>query len=712
MRISFRATLLTLMLAVLLTAVALLGTAAYLYARFAVRDLGAQVLDQASKRVEQHVQHALDVAEDEADTVAKLIGEGWIDPDDQKRLGTYFLAALEARPSLSYLSFGMPSGKYYHAFRDRNGNLSVLWLTPEPDGSRRLQEFTVVPGEDWHVLRDIPRSKRTPPYDRPYYLAAQEAGKAVWTESYVFLGSGESLDVPGVSRAVPVKRSGGEFAGVLTADFDLYALSRFLRNVALGSDGVSFLLEVTGDGSRRVIAHPAAADPDPAKRLDLTQPAPDGDGRVTIRAEDIADPRVAKFLQTLGDDLTGVPATLQELRFETGERAYMGGFRHLGRPGGPNWIIGMLLPEDEIFGDVQRMAELMIYLGLGGVLVAGALSGLLSTSVAGYLGAIANETRKIGQFRLDPKPPLQSRIREISTLATAVEEMKTSLRSFQKYVPADLVRMLLESGEEAKLGGARTEITVYFSDIVGFTSVSEALTPETLVDMLARYLDEMTGEILRYGGTVDKFIGDAIMAFWGAPQPFEQDALAACRAALANRARLETLRQVWAKANLPTLDTRTGIHTGTATVGNFGSPSRLDYTAIGDAVNVASRLEDLNRVYGTDILISDVTQHDVADVIVTRPIDKVAVKGRQEGLVIYALIGERDRCSEEELALARSCTDAMALYFGGNWEAAEAAFSAILDRNPADTAALILRDRCRKFRDSPPPPDWDGLTHT
>jgi len=700
------------MLAVLLTAVALLGTAAYLYARFAVRDLGAQVLDQVSKRVEQHVQHALDVAENEADTVARLIGEGWIDPDDQKRLGTYFLAALEARPSLSYLSFGMPSGKYYHAFRDRNGALSVLWLTPEPDGSRRLQEFTVVPGEDWHVLRDIPRSKRTPPYERPYYLAAQEAGKAVWTESYVFLGSGESLDVPGVSRAVPVKGPGGELAGVLTADFDLYALSRFLRNVALGSDGVAFLLEVTGDGSRRVIAHPAAADPDPAKRLDLTQPAPDGGGRVTIRAEDIADPRVAKFLQTLGDDLSGVPATMQELRFETGDRAYMGGFRHLGRPGGPNWIIGMLLPEDAIFGDVQRMAELMIYLGLGGVLVAGALSGLLSTSVAGYLGAIAKETRKIGQFRLDPKPPLQSRIREISTLATAVEEMKTSLRSFQKYVPADIVRMLLESGEEAKLGGARTEITVYFSDIVGFTSISEALTPETLVDMLARYLDEMTGEILRYGGTVDKFVGDAIMAFWGAPQPFEHDALAACRAALANRARLEALREVWAKADLPTLDTRTGIHTGTATVGNFGSPSRLDYTAIGDAVNVASRLENLNRIYGTDILISDVTQRDVAGVILTRPIDKVAVKGRQEGLVIYALIGERERCSEEELALAQFSEDAMALYFDRKWDAAEREFSAILERSPADMAALILRDRCRKFRGSPPPPDWDGLTHT
>ena len=131
LRISFRATLLTLMLAVLLTAVTLLAVAAYLYARFAVQDLGAQVITQASERVVQHVQHALDVAEDEVDTVGRLIAEGWIDPDDEERLSTYFAAALEARPSLSYMSFSMPSGKYFHAFRDRNGTLTVLWLTPE-----------------------------------------------------------------------------------------------------------------------------------------------------------------------------------------------------------------------------------------------------------------------------------------------------------------------------------------------------------------------------------------------------------------------------------------------------------------------------------------------------------------------------------------------------------------------------------------------------
>ena len=709
---SFRAPLLTLMLAVLLTAVALLGTAAYLYAKFAVQDLGAQVLDQAAARVEQHVEHALDVAENEADTVAALIADGWLDPDDHERVSAYFLEALKARPSLSYLSFGMPSGKYYHAFRDRDGGLSVLWLTPQPDGTRDLYEFDVLPDGTEQQVRDIPQSTRTPPYDRPYYRAAHEAGVPIWTESYVFLGSGESLDVPGVSRAVPAGQPpSGDFAGVLTADFDLYALSRFLRDVTLGSEGFPFLVEIASDGSRRIIAHPAAAAPDPDARLDLTEPSPDGEGRVTIRADEIKDPRVVKFLEVLGLDLSAIPAELQRVRFETDGRTYIGGFRHLGREDGPNWIIGMLLPEDEVFGDVDRMAQLMLYLGLAGVLMAIGLSVLLSRRIAGNLSKIAAETREIGQFELEPKPPVQSRIREISTLAAAVEEMKTGLRSFQKYVPADLVRLLLESGEEAKLGGARKEITIYFSDIVGFTSISESLTPEVLADLLSQYFEHMTGEILRNGGTVDKFMGDAIMAFWGAPQPSDDCPLAACRAALANRAKLDELRADWTRAGLPALRARTGIHTGVATVGNFGSPDRLDYTAIGDTVNVASRLEGLNRVYDTEILISGVTRAAVKDQLFTRVIDKVAVKGRKEGLLVYELLGETARVPEAERERASLYAEAFKLYLDRQWTSARDGFAAVLERAPEDTAARIMLDRCEAYAASPPPPDWDGIFH-
>ncbi|GJQ58363.1 MAG: adenylate/guanylate cyclase domain-containing protein [Candidatus Scalindua sp.] len=709
-RFSFRATLFTLMLTVLLTAVTLLAIAAYLYAKFAVENLGDQVLSQAAARVEQHIRHSLDVAEDEATTIQNLIVQGWLNPRDHKRATDYFIASLQARPSLSYLSFGMPNGKYYHTFRDRDGGLSSLWLIPLVDGNRRLIEFNVTPDGSRITVRDIARSTRTPPYDRPYYLAARDVGRAIWTESYVFLGSGESLDIPGVSRAVPVFASdAGSLLGVLTADFDLYALSRFLRGVELGVDGLCFLVEVASDGSPKVIAHPAAAHPDPAARLDLTEPASNDEGRVTVSAEQVADPRVTQFLSSLGRNLSGIPSSLSLVRVELHDQTYAGGFRHLGRESGPDWIICMLLPENEVFGDVRSMARLMVLLGLGGVLVAAVLSALLSRRVSTSLSDIAQETYEIGRFQLTSKQPVQSRIREISKLATSIEEMKTGLRSFQKYVPADLVRLLLESGEEAVLGGTRKELTVYFSDIVGFTSISEQLPADALIGLLSRYLEEMTIEILRSGGTVDKYIGDSIMAFWGAPRPHDSHAIASCRTALMNQARLSELRTEWKQAGLPELRARIGLHTGSVTVGNFGSKNRLDYTAIGDTVNIASRLESLNRVYGTDILISESTHATALDHMVTRPIDKVGVEGREQSILIYELVGEKCAVPEAVIAWTIRYAEALDHYLNRDWRSACDGFNAVLDMKPNDTPSGLMLKRCEKYLVTPPGDDWDGV---
>ncbi len=700
------------MLVVLLTAVVLIGAAGYVYARFAVENLGNQVLVQTAERVGQHVEHALDVAEAEASTVRNLIVRGWIDPQDHEHATDYFLAALRARPSLSYLTFGMPDGRYYHAFRDRDGGLSGLWLIPEDNGDRRLIEFVVDRDGRRETIHDIAKSVRTPPFERPYYLAARDAGKALWTESYVFLGSGESLDMPGVSRSVPVYRQGGgELLGVLTADFDLNAMSRFLTNVNVGPGGLCFLIEVTSDGTPRVIAHPAAVHPDAEARLDLTEPAPNGNGRVTVSAEKIADPRVQRFLSSLGDRLATIPPSFSEVVIDVDGEEYVGGYRHLDRNGGPEWIICMLIPEADLFGDVRRMAKLMALMGLGGVVIAGALSLLLSLRVAGSLGNIARETREIGRFELTQKEPVLSRIEEISTLASAVEEMKTSLRSFQKYVPSELVRELLASGQEAKLGGTRKELTVYFSDIVGFTTISEKLPPDDLVRLLSSYLEEMTGEVLKNGGTVDKYIGDAIMAFWGAPRPRELHALDACRTALANQTRLAELRLDWERVGLPALEARIGLHTGTATVGNFGSPNRLDYTAIGDTVNVASRLEGLNRIYGTSILISESTQEAVREQMVTRPLDKVAVKGRKAGMMVYDLVGEIGNVTDAKKEWSKKYAEALDLYFSGNWSVALEGFEAVQTAKPDDEAARLMIERCRVYLENPPDKDWDGVFH-
>ena len=711
-RFSFRVTLFSLMLAVLLTAVLLLCTAALFYARYAAGNLGGQILSQAEKRVEQQLLHALDLAEDEAETISGLISSGWFDPADHQRVSEYFLEALRARPSLSYLSFGMRDGTYYHGSRDDDGSLGVLWLIPQSDGTRRLHEFSVSPDGRRETIHEIADSTRTPPYERPYYRAAVEAGNAVWTESYVFLGSGEKLDIPGVSRAVPVFAPDSELLlGVLTADFDLHALSAFLGEMDLGEGGLCFLTELADDGSPRVIAHPAAVDPDPEARLKLMEPAPDGDGLVMMHAGQVADARVLKALSSFDRDLPKVLPTLEIMDIEVAGVSYTGGFRHLGRVGGPDWIICMLLPDDQIFGDVYRMARLMFLMGLGGVVVAGLLSMALSRRVASTLGIIAGETREIGRFRLGAKAPVKSRIKEVRTLAVAVEEMKTGLRSFQKYVPAELVRTLVESGQEAELGGERRELTVYFSDIVGFTSISEQLPPEKLVEILSRYLEEMAREVLGNSGTVDKYIGDAIMAFWGAPRPSDTHAYAACRTALANQDRLRELRAEWRRNGLPELRARIGLHTGSATVGNFGSPDRLDYTAIGDTVNVASRLEGLNRIYGTDILISGATRAAAGDMMVTRPIDRVAVKGRESGILVYELLGEAASIPGETIIWRDRHAAAFELYLQREWVPAREGFESVLDMKAGDVAACLMRARCESILAAPPEDGWDGIFH-
>ena len=220
--------------------------------------------------------------------------------------------------------------------------------------------------------------------------------------------------------------------------------------------------------------------------------------------------------------------------------------------------------------------------------------------------------------------------------------MKAGLRSFQKYVPADLVRALLASGAEARLGGERKVLTVLFSDIAGFTGLAEKLDPEKLVDILAEYLEVMSQEIAETGGTVDKYIGDAIMAFWGAPRELPDHSVAACVAAMRMQERLLELREHAEQAGAPPLHMRTGIHSGELIVGNIGSESRLSYTAMGDTVNLSSRLEGLNSFYGTAVLISEATFKAAEQEIVARPLERVSVKGRSKGTLVYELLGLRD----------------------------------------------------------------------
>jgi adenylate cyclase len=372
------------------------------------------------------------------------------------------------------------------------------------------------------------------------------------------------------------------------------------------------------------------------------------------------------------------------------------------------WVVCVIAPENDVLLVARQNERTMLAFALLGTLVAAFVAFWLGGAIARPLRLVADETAAIGKFHLAPRSAPDAPVTEVKQLAGAVEEMKRNLRSFRKYVPADLVRELVAKGEEATLGGRRATLTIHFSDIAGFTTIAETASPEELVEMLSEYLDEMTKPIFASGGTVDKFIGDAIMAFWGAPRSMSDHALKACEAALANRDRLRVLNDTWERAGRPRLDARAALHTGEVIVGNIGSHEKLDYTVIGDSVNLASRLEGLNKRYGTSLMISQTTFDLVSETMVARPLDRVSVKGKARPIVVYELIGPRASVEAKDEAYAKKHTQGFELYSQQKFAGARAIFDELLTERADDLAAKLLRDRCGALIDSPPAADWDG----
>ncbi|MCZ8342192.1 MAG: adenylate/guanylate cyclase domain-containing protein [Leptospira sp.] len=224
-------------------------------------------------------------------------------------------------------------------------------------------------------------------------------------------------------------------------------------------------------------------------------------------------------------------------------------------------------------------------------------------------------------------------------ILTEEANVKYIRQTFSKFVSKDVVDELLKHPDNLALGGSKREITIFFSDVRGFTTISEQLGPEDLVKLLNEYLSAMTDIIIEYKGTIDKYMGDAIMAFWGAPVPLEDHAYYACVAALAQLEHLKVLQQKWAERNVPVIDIGCGLNSGPAVVGNMGSSHRMEYTCMGDTINLGSRLEGSNKMYGTNIIISEYTYEKVKDRVVARELDLVRVKGKTQPVRIYELIG-------------------------------------------------------------------------
>ena len=366
-----------------------------------------------------------------------------------------------------------------------------------------------------------------------------------------------------------------------------------------------------------------------------------------------------------------------------------------------------------------RFMDILIIIGMG--LLTGfmlprfkAISGALFTTMicAGYLSIacfVFSHYRLIVSI-VYPVTVLLLTYIVITAYHYMIEEReKRRIRAiFQHYLAASVVEEILKDPDKLKLGGEEKELTILFSDIRDFTSISERLSPKQIERLLNEYFTAMTSLVFKYGGTLDKYMGDAIMAFFGAPLDQPDHHLRACLAATGMIEELKVLQQKWERRGLPPLDIGIGLNSGLMVVGNMGSDSLFDYTVIGDNVNLGSRLEALNKQYGTNIIVSEFTHHHVKDEFRFRELDLVQVKGKEKVVTIYELLRKENIPLKWEELFLSHYEQGLKRYRSRNWIEAIEEFSIALKALPNDVTTRLYITRCEEFKNTPPPDDWDG----
>ena len=333
------------------------------------------------------------------------------------------------------------------------------------------------------------------------------------------------------------------------------------------------------------------------------------------------------------------------------------------------WIAVSVMDEDSILDPLRRnLFGLMLVQGIS-LLVTSIVIYFVCRQLTKPLKAVVQTVSDLSDLTIPTTQPPElssSSIVEVRQVSQAINRLSFAMDSFGRYLPKEVVRSVLASNQSARLGGNAKDLVILFTDIKDFTSYSESMEATTLLSHLNEYLSALTNAILKTSGTIDKYIGDSIMAFWGAPTPLETPATMACSAALAIRDETNRINLQWEQAGLNLrFETRVGVNLGPVIVGNVGSEERFNYTAIGDSVNLASRLESTNKQYGTDILVSRsivdaVTKENQRNPFVFQLRDRVKVKGKEKSSDIYALLGTTDQYSESQITDLETANEIMA----------------------------------------------------
>lgn len=615
----------------------------------------------------------------------------------------YMMSILEDMPQLQSIYLAFDDGRFLQAFPIPPGTTKFgANDSPPPEGAqfalRVVDRAGGVYTDVWtYVKRDGSvvgsETSNTLNYDartRAWYKEVTTKRDLIWTDLVVFTSNRQ----PGIAAAYPIIGADGRILGAAAANIATTQLSEFLASLDLGPSGVALIV----DEKQQLIAFPDASQ---AVRQDGLKLA-------LVKAGELNEARITDAFAAYAAQ----PAPF--VRFESEGRRHLGSFTGLPAEFGKQWLLAIVVLEDDFVGTLTENTRDIVIVGIGLMVLGMIALAVLSSWISRPLARLCLEIQKIQKFDLANPIVLHSMVGEVNELIHSLNMMKRALRTFGMFVPRDLVRELVASGRPIELGGQDRTLTVMFTDIAGFTGLSERMAAGDLLVHVSRHLAAMSDCVMEEEGTVDKYIGDAVMAFWGAPLWHEDHARRACVAALKAQRVQNRLNAEWAADGLPTMFVRIGLHTANVIVGNIGSVQRMSYTAVGDGVNVASRVEGVNKVYGTQICISDAVVSAAGDGILVRPLDVVAVKGRTAGEKIYELValshGAPDLlATAEQVGLCRLTEAAFAAYQGRQWQEAITLYEDIAKVAPDDKLPEIFIERCRQYLSDPPPADWSGV---
>ncbi len=695
--ISYRASLVI----IIPTLVALTGVAIsfqwYLSTRDAVTSLASTLFREVSQQAAGQARGQVMRAVPTMELLRQLCRDERV-LDDRRVLTRRLLAVMRSHQGLTWVSFSDTEGTFTGVYRNPEGRLQIDHSDIRGDETEHVV-YDIRPDGTWEVAR-YDQDSGYDPRERIFFERARARGERVWIDPYVFF----QHNVPGITLAAPALGDGGELLGVFTVDSDLNTLSELVSEIDLSPNGQVFLFTRQGV----VLGHPRAdavirtGDEDDGRLLEMTQIRDDVTRTFYEHAQGITED-LCRERGGLDDSASRqFTMTVDETRYLASLTCFRVDQRLV-------WLVGAVAPETDFLHDMQRNNLVGLLISLGGVAFAVLIGLLLSNGIARPLLRIASDMERLGRFDLAPREHRQSIFKEIDMMDRVLSAARSGLRSFAAFVPRDVVRRIIDTGDAARLGGQVRPVTVFFSDLTDFTKMAERMEPDALVERLGDYLDELTQLLAEHKGTVDKFMGDGVMAFWGAPEDQPDHATRACVAALRCQQRLAELAGTDAGAWMAETFTRIGAATGEALVGNIGTRHRMNYTVMGDVVNLASRLESLNKQYGTSILVSESTYEPARSRVLARPIDVVAVKGKEEGVKVYEPIALVDEATPEQERVAAQCEAALDAYLSRDFGQACARWEEVLELRPKDRAAALMLDRARRFHREPPDASWVGI---